>query len=518
MYINEHYLFWKITYDLVVNQQFDILKFEQNPYTMWLEREKNKTTYLIRITQQTFDWSNQWKQDIEASFHQTQQLERYMVGKNISFLNLYISEFPPVDQSEDNNVLIEKKGRKNIRGSSFILTEENRDKELSKIYLEIGTPKEKLDIPSDQEKLIQEIQYMQRTVLEVKKQKDKEIEELFQTGRPLITYILIAMNIIVFLLLEFTGGSTNTLQLVQFGAKYNPAIIDGEWWRIVSSMFLHIGWIHIGMNMLALYYLGMIVERMYKGLRYIFIYFLAGILGGIASFSLSIHVAAGASGAIFGLFGALLFFGVVHKKLFFRTMGRNVLFILGINILLGFSVPQIDMSAHIGGLVGGFLAAQVVHFPKMKNIKFQISAGILFILIAGGFFSYGFNEERDQLNLATELDLTQNLIQQERFSEAESLLTRDITWSPETIEYYFFRGYVRGQLDQVGLAIQDFERVIAEDNQDIASYYYLSLLYLEEGDQSQAQEMINRAKEIDPDNSDILRVEEYLLNGVNELN
>ncbi|MEQ6387909.1 rhomboid family intramembrane serine protease [Bacillaceae bacterium S4-13-58] len=518
MYIKEHYLFWKITYDLVVNQGFEILKLEQNPGVLWLEKEEKKTTYLIRATQQTFDWSNQWKQDIERSFRQTQQLENLLLGKNIRFLNVYISEFPPVDQWEDIQIPLEKKGKKTIVGTTYLITDENREEEISKLYQVFNGSYNKLDIPvSSEEVLIEQIQYMQQTLFDIKKQKDKEVKDLFQTGRPLITYALITLNVILFFLLEFTGGSTNTLQLVQFGAKYNPAILEGEWWRIISSMFLHIGWIHIAMNMLALYYLGMIVERMYKGIRFIIIYFLAGIVGGIASFSLTVHVAAGASGAIFGLFGALLFFGVVHRKLFFRTMGRNVLFILVINLLLGFSVPQIDMSAHIGGLVGGFLAAQLVHFPKMKHVWYQTLAGIALVLIAGGLSIYGFSDSREQLDIRTELDLTQNLIQQERFEKAESLLTRDIAWSPDTLEFYFFRGYVRAQLDEIDLAIEDYEKVIKEDNQDIASYYYLSLLYIEKGDQSEAQEMVNRAKEIDPNHPDIQKVEQYL-NRVDELN
>src|SRR5690625_6084003 len=139
----------------------------------------------------------------------------------------------------------------------------------------------------------------------------------------------------MFFILEINGGSTDVETLIQFGAKYNPAMIDGEWWRLISSMFLHIGFFHLAMNMLALYYLGVAVERIYGSRRFLMIYFLAGIAGSLTSFAFSINVSAGASGAIFGLFGAMLFFGIIHKKVFFQTMGRNIITIVAINIKIG---------------------------------------------------------------------------------------------------------------------------------------------------------------------------------------
>ncbi|MFP3361059.1 rhomboid family intramembrane serine protease, partial [Planococcus sp. SIMBA_143] len=83
----------------------------------------------------------------------------------------------------------------------------------------------------------------------------------------------------------------------------------------------------------------------------------------LASFAFSYNISAGASGALFGLFGALLFFGVIYKKVFFQTMGRGVLIILAINIVFGFLVPQVDYSAHLGGLAAGFIASAIIHLP-----------------------------------------------------------------------------------------------------------------------------------------------------------
>src|SRR5699024_5481851 len=129
-------------------------------------------------------------------------------------------------------------------------------------------------------------------------QQRNKVKNILSFGRPFLTYILVLVNLFMFLYVEINGGSTLE-NLVKFGAKYNPAIIDGQWWRIISSMFLHVGFIHFLMNMIALYYLGIAVERIYGSWRFFIIYLSAGIGGGLASFAFTINVAAGASGAIF---------------------------------------------------------------------------------------------------------------------------------------------------------------------------------------------------------------------------
>lgn len=180
--------------------------------------------------------------------------------------------------------------------------------------------------------------------------------------------------------------------LIHYGAKYNPAIVAGEWWRIISSMFLHIGALHLFMNMLAVYYLGTAVERIYGSGRFIIIYFLAGIIGSLTSFAFNTHVSAGASGALFGLFGALLYFGVIYKNLFYQTMGKSVIFILLINLAFGFLVPQIDMGAHLGGLIGGFVAAAITSLPEQLTKKrlYKMVGIITFICLTIFLARYGY--------------------------------------------------------------------------------------------------------------------------------
>src|SRR5690625_7897395 len=120
-------------------------------------------------------------------------------------------------------------------------------------------------------------------------------------------------------------------------------------------MFLHIGFLHLFMNMLALYFLGVLLERIYGTKRFIVIYILSGMGGSLTSFALSTSISAGASGAFFGLFGALLFFGVNYKNLFFQTRGKNGIFIFILYLFLGVVILTINMDSDIGGLITVFL-------------------------------------------------------------------------------------------------------------------------------------------------------------------
>src|SRR5699024_8296641 len=159
------------------------------------------------------------------------------------------------------------------------------------------------------------------------------------------------INVFLFILLEFRGGSMDVPELINMSAKYNPAMIEGEWWLAFTSMNLHKDFLHLFVIMLALYLLVVLVERYIDNKRFNVIYILSGIGCSLTSFAFSSSISAGASGALFGLFGALLFFGVNYKNLFFQTMGKNVIFILILNLVIGIVIPNIDMGAHLGGLI-----------------------------------------------------------------------------------------------------------------------------------------------------------------------
>jgi len=191
----------------------------------------------------------------------------------------------------------------------------------------------------------------------------------------LVTNILIGINVAVYLILAFLSRSVDIDPnvLLTAGAQYGPLVAHGEYWRIFTAMFLHFNIFHIGLNMLSLFFIGTAVEVFYGKWRYLVIYLASGIVGGIVTQILTPNaLAAGASGAIFGVFGALGVFYLVNR----RAMGAygqgaimNWVFWLGLNLVFGFSNTGIGIWDHIGGLVAGMAIAAIL-MPKSRRRTF----------------------------------------------------------------------------------------------------------------------------------------------------
>ena len=192
-------------------------------------------------------------------------------------------------------------------------------------------------------------------------------------SRSKLTTFLIFVNVTVYIfsaLLSHNFSDMNNKVLVEMGALFGPfVVLKGEWWRLLSAMFLHGGITHILMNMFSLYIVGRGVALYFDTKSYLALYFFSGIYGGLISLLVHpVSVGVGASGAIFGVFGALAGFFLAHKARiaryaqgFMREFGT----IIGINLLFGMVIPSVDVSAHIGGVLVGFLGG----FVLAKNPK-----------------------------------------------------------------------------------------------------------------------------------------------------
>ncbi len=193
----------------------------------------------------------------------------------------------------------------------------------------------------------------------------------FQLGQARITYILIGLNILVYLAMIVSGISPSEptiLQLIHWGANFGPLDRAGQWWRLLTACFLHIGFLHIAFNMYVLYQVGPFTERLYGGARYLLLYLVAGIGGNLLGILLHpMIVSAGASGAIFGVYGGLLAFLLRQRTAFrpeaVRAIGQSALIFIGFNLFYGLASAHTDLTAHIGGLFAGFLAGLVLVRP-----------------------------------------------------------------------------------------------------------------------------------------------------------
>lgn len=499
VYIENVYSFWRIAADIMINHDFDLIQLDEDRNEIWLEKSVKATAYVVRIKQQTFDWSNQLKRDQDHVAQQVKKLSKLLVGRKIEVHNLYISEFPPVDGQNLEKDSVQVKARKPITLHHSFMEKENREKIISTLYQNLGITEKSFPLPSEVE-MEQMIPYLKQAIHQRHHKNKKQNEDVFSYGKPLLTYLLIAINVIIFGWLEMNGGSTNTATLVKYGAKYNPAIVDGEWWRIISSMFLHIGLIHISLNMLALFYLGTAVERMFGSRRYFVIYFTSGILGGLASFAFNSSVAAGASGAIYGLFGALLFFGVIYKKLFFRTMGSNLLFILGLNIVFSFTMPQIDNGAHFGGLIGGFLASAFVHFPQKKEPLKQTASLLTVVLLAIGLGWYGLQNESNHYKAALQVQLAQQLNSEKKYTETIEFVSNSMDHVEEDANLYFIRSYAYIKEGKEDKAFNDLKKAVNLNPSFPEAHYNLSILYSNRNQKEEARKHAKLANKLKPNN------------------
>ncbi|WP_214741146.1 rhomboid family intramembrane serine protease [Exiguobacterium sp. s48] len=223
------------------------------------------------------------------------------------------------------------------------------------------------------------------------RQKKAELKKRFSFGKPKVVYGLLLLTFLVMWVAESVGSTFDPNTLVTFGAKVNPLIEQGEWWRLITPMFLHIGWFHFAINMFALWSLGPLVERMYGSIRFLIIYIISGVLATTASFAFSESISAGASGALFGLVGSLLYFGLRDRSLFMKTLGPPLFIMLGLNVGLAFVLgASLDHFAHAGGLMGGFFVSGVVGLPDEKNRTQRILFSVLTILLFGFLYGYGF--------------------------------------------------------------------------------------------------------------------------------
>jgi rhomboid protease GluP len=175
-----------------------------------------------------------------------------------------------------------------------------------------------------------------------------------------LTRALVAINVVAYLWERLTGALTSNDALIAHGALLGVLVERGEWWRIFSSAFLHGSDLHILFNMIALWQVGTFVEMIYGSSRMALIYVISMVGSGLLVTAWTPYdVTVGASGAIFGLFGALLVAGMRLGKPG-RVLVQQSMWIIVLNLLISFTIPGISYAGHIGGLVAGFVAGWLV--------------------------------------------------------------------------------------------------------------------------------------------------------------
>ena len=188
-----------------------------------------------------------------------------------------------------------------------------------------------------------------------------------------VTAVLLLLNIIIFLVTDFTGGTDNTIHMLECGAAYPPFILEnGEYYRLFTCMFLHFGIEHLANNMLVLFVLGQRLEPVVGKIRFLLIYFLGGIGGNLISLIFDIKggnyaVSAGASGAVFAVMGAMIWVVIRNRGRLQDISTRQMLVMAAFSLYFGFASSGVDNAAHVGGMICGILLAVVLYHPRSSK-------------------------------------------------------------------------------------------------------------------------------------------------------
>jgi len=324
----------------------------------------------------------------------------------------------------------------------------------------------------------------------------------FYAPKATLTIIFIIINSAVWI--EITAysalkGIDFNEALYLFGAKENLSIMQGQFWRFLTPVFLHASLTHLLVNCYSLYWLGSMTEKLYGHIKFLVIYLAAGIFGNVLSFIFSSNPGVGASGSIFGLLGALLYFGIEYPELFRGAFGHNIIITIVINIVYGFTQSGIDNFAHLGGLLGGFLASGIVKLKETSMIWLKRSVFIvLFLIILGVSLAYGFTNPQNTATLkAEELG---DLLAKGSYKEADEIGKEILSINPKNANTRFRTLWAlivaTASQGKYSEAFDYADELIKLD--EARGRYMKGLLFIETGNTSAAKKELEQAKKLDP--------------------
>ena len=302
------------------------------------------------------------------------------------------------------------------------------------------------------------------------------------------------------------GNPEDPAVLLKYGAKWAPAIYKGQWWRFFTAPFLHFGLLHLGMNLYALYIVGTQVEYVFGKANCLLIYLFAALWSVLASlYFCPESISAGASGAIFGLVGALLCFALFHRRYLRPGALLNLIVVIGINLALGLLMSGIDNFAHLGGVIAGFAVAFLLTFKTKKRMFAVIGFAFLTaILIVNAAFPPSGSWR--QLSAAGS-----EALEGQRYPEAVALLEKAREKAPADAERYFrplvaqahFHAGNKVLKQDPKLAARHYTQAIS-CQADPAAYHNLVLAYWASGDEKKAKETLGLALKLYPETDFLL--------------
>ncbi|WP_436859895.1 rhomboid family intramembrane serine protease [Staphylococcus caeli] len=320
-----------------------------------------------------------------------------------------------------------------------------------------------------------------------------------------VTYGLIFTNVVIWLLMVLFLNRFSDLKLLDVGGLVHFNVVHGEWYRLISSIFLHYNFEHILMNMLSLFIFGKIVESIVGHWRMFVIYIVAGLFGNFASLSFNIDtVSVGASGAIFGLIGAIFTFMYIGKQ-FNRKLIGQLLIVLIVMIGLSLLMDNVNIIAHIGGFIGGLLITLIGYYFKRNKTWFWVLIILMLVLfIAAQIRIYTIKEDNIYNTIIA------NEMKQGDYSEAKSMVEHTIEKQYADDETYYLKGLINSTQDSKAEGIASWERGLRYYPNSSLLNYQLAVANRSLDNNDKAKKYIKNALKSDPTNKDYKNLYEEL--------
>ena len=365
----------KLLHFFITEQNYNPIVLHGAKNEIWLENMDNGSYEIVRIVTNYIHNDEQLNLDLFRTKQITKRIKKKTFSFNMDVLSIFVNlnERVKIDNLNLNHMDVASvKNIKDLNKYDFITTNYPH-------------------ITADTDFKEEGFNLFMKITSDINKKNEEEAlkaEDVFKMKKPYVTYTLIGINIIIFLLMYILGrGSYDIDTLLKFGALSSDLVKDGEYFRLITCSFIHIGILHIFFNMYALYVVGPQLENFYGKTKYLIIYLFSALMGSLFSCLFTNSISAGASSAIFGLFGSLLYFGYHYRVYLGNVIKSQIIPILLINFLLGFMLSGIDMSAHVGGLIGGTIISMALGV-KYKSTKSEKINGTIITTMFTFFILY----------------------------------------------------------------------------------------------------------------------------------
>lgn len=369
---DKNVLAMKLLHYFITEKDYNPIILQGVENEIWLEN-LNEDCKVVRIVSGYIHNNEQLKFDTFKTKKILGKIKKKTLSFNINVMSIFLDLGENVelkDEEHNKNIIsINVKDEKDIK----------KNDEINKVFPDLD---KKLKYTEEGEELFMKIT---KEINEHNQADAKKVEKVFKMKYPMITYTLIAINIIFFVV-PLVLGEYDTIYLLL--CSHGPSIRAGQYYRLFTAMFYHGGIIHLLLNCYSLYVVGTQMESFLGKIKFLIVYLASGLIGALCSMAfIGNATSVGASGAIFGLLGSMLYFGYHYRVYLGNVMKSQIIPLIALNLAIGFMSTGIDNAAHIGGLVGGALMTMALGVEG-KSTTFEKTNGWILTTIFVVFLGY----------------------------------------------------------------------------------------------------------------------------------